>query len=72
MALASAPGPVTALCESAATAVGVGVVLGGFAAGVLGTLRGWEADRRDAAVVNTGYITGLVMAFVAAIEIVLR
>ena len=48
MALA-AIGALTGLAESAATAIGAGMVIGGFIAGSIGTVSGWgraELDRR--------------------------
>lgn len=48
-------GKITAFLEAAATAVGVGVVLGGFIAGLVGLLSGWDRETLDLRVVKYGY-----------------
>jgi hypothetical protein len=49
-------GPVSALLEASATAVGVGMVLGGFAAGLAILLRGSPRDALDRAALEAGYV----------------
>lgn len=61
-------GPVTSTAEALATSVGAGVLLGGFGAGVLGVILGWERRHREECAVNVGYGAGLFMAVAAAIE----
>ncbi len=48
-------GPFSALLEASATAVGVGMVLGGFAAGLVGVLVGRPQDVLERQVLKTGY-----------------
>jgi len=59
--LIAAAGPTTALLEATAAAIGSGVVIGGFFAGVVAGLltsrRGAELDHR---VLICGYVGGLV------------
>jgi hypothetical protein len=57
--------PVTALLEASATAVGVGMVLGGFAAGLVGVLIGRPRDVLEGQVLKAGY-------FFAAFCLVMR
>ncbi|HYI98364.1 MAG TPA: hypothetical protein VEX36_01615 [Thermoleophilaceae bacterium] len=65
-------GPVTSAGEMVATSVGAGILLGGFVAGVSGTLRRWTRRRRDEAVVRLGYFGGIWMAFAVVGETILR
>jgi hypothetical protein len=51
-------GFLTALMESAATAVGAGIVLGGFLTGVVGLVAGWPRPKFDARVLVYGYFGG--------------
>jgi len=69
--LSAGTGPVTSLGENAATSVGAGILLGGFAAGFVGLILGVESRRRDLAVVNSGYIGGLIMAVALLLEAIL-
>ncbi|MDP9133829.1 MAG: hypothetical protein M3N56_03265 [Actinomycetota bacterium] len=46
---------ITAFLEAAATAVGVGMVLGGFVAGLAGLLGGWERGKLEFEVMRCGY-----------------
>lgn len=57
--------PLTAFLEASATAVGVGMVLGGFAAGFAGVLAGRPRDELEYQVLKVGY-------FVAAFCLVMR
>jgi hypothetical protein len=45
----------TTFLEAAATAVGVGMVLGGFVAGLTGLLSGWDRGKLDFHVFRFGY-----------------
>lgn len=49
--------PVTALLEACATAVGVGMVLGGFAAGLVSVLLGRSQELLERRVLQVGYLT---------------
>lgn len=61
-------GPISALLEASATAVGVGMVLGGFLAGLRGLL--WERARSrvEQDVVNAGYIGAAFCLVVRLVE----
>ena len=48
-------GPLSALLEAAATAVGVGMVLGGFVAGLAGLLRRRTRSEIERSIVVAGY-----------------
>jgi hypothetical protein len=48
-------GPVSALLEASATAVGVGMVLGGFVAGLAALLRRSARDEIERSVLVAGY-----------------
>jgi hypothetical protein len=52
-------GLLTALMESAATAVGAGIVLGGFVTGGVGLVAGWPRPKFDARVLSFGYFGGV-------------
>lgn len=47
---------VTAILEAAATAVGMGMVLGGFAAGLVGVLLRLSRDALELGVLKVGYV----------------
>jgi len=49
-------GPVTAFLEACATAVGVGMVIGGFVAGLIGVLCGASRDVVELRVLKAGYV----------------
>jgi hypothetical protein len=53
-----AVGPLTSLLETAAAAVGAGILLGGFAMGLRGTALAWSVPRLEARAVEGGYIGG--------------
>lgn len=57
--------PITAFLEAAATSVGVGMVLGGFFAGLAGVLCGASREDLERQVLTAGYL-------VAALCFVLR
>jgi len=48
--------PITAFLEASATAVGVGMVLGGFATGLVGVLCGTSRDVLELQVLKVGYL----------------
>jgi hypothetical protein len=48
-------GPISALLEACASAVGVGMVLGGFAAGLVALFDGKSRDMIERRVLNAGY-----------------
>lgn len=57
-------GLITAFLEASATAVGVGMVLGGFAAGLLGVLRRTPRDVLELRVLKVGYLFAAVCLLV--------
>ena len=65
-------GPLTALSEAAATAVGAGVVLGSVSVGIIGLLAGWAAQRVELRALAGGYVGGAVGAVLALVDVVLR
>jgi hypothetical protein len=71
MALAGI-GALTGLAEAAATAIGAGMLLGGFIAGSIGTARRRERMRRDQDVLAAGYLGGYIAAGLALVDLVAR
>lgn len=67
----AAAGPITASVEAAAASVGAGMVLGGFLAGLLGSVLGWRGSVRDEAMVITSSIVGLVVAILLVAEAII-
>jgi hypothetical protein len=65
-------GPLTELMESAAAAVGAGMLLGGFGAGAVGLIVGWPKPRFDGRVVRYGYGGGLVAVGMMLADITFR
>jgi hypothetical protein len=63
--LLASVGPGTSAVESIATSIGAGVLLGGFVVGALGTLLGWNPERRDSMAVGAGYLGGTLVIAVA-------
>lgn len=63
-------GPISALLEASATAVGVGMVLGGFVAGLAMLLRAGSAQETERAVVGAGYVFGAFCLALRLMEIV--
>lgn len=57
--VASADGPITDFVVTCATVVGAGILLGGFAAGLVGLLHSWERDDFDFQVRRFGYLGGI-------------
>lgn len=63
-------GPLTALFESIATAVGAGILLGGFVAGIYRLVREWpRQDRLEAHVLIDGYAGGLAGVAVVLLDL---
>lgn len=62
----------TAVSEATATAVGTGILLGGFATGVFGMAVGWARPLLDARVLAFSHIGGVVGAGLAIVDLVLR
>ena len=60
-------GPLTALLETVAAAVGAGMLLGGFLAGTVGIVRRWPKRRFDRSVLLSSYGGG---AFATAFVLV--
>ena len=72
MALAQV-GPFTAAFEAVATAVGAGIVLGGFVAGAHGlVVPGRRRPDRDVVVLNAGYGGGAVAVLAIAADLIVR
>jgi hypothetical protein len=65
-------GPLTAAFETVATAVGAGIVLGGFAFGTARHLAGWPRKALEARIVTDGYIGGVVGVLVILGDLILR
>jgi len=65
-------GPITDLLQAAATSVGSGVLLTGFATGVLGVVSRWPRETLDELVLRTGYIGGVVAVLALGIDLTLR
>jgi hypothetical protein len=65
-------GPLTTTFEAAATAVTAGVVLGSFAMGILGLVRGWPRKEIAARALTDGYVGGFFGAALALADLVLR
>ncbi len=63
------PGPLSALFEASATAVGVGMVLGGFVAGLVGALGRRGRDEYEREVVNAGYMAAAFCLAARLVEI---
>jgi hypothetical protein len=67
MALAEV-GFLTMVTEALATAVGAGMLLGGFAAGCAGVVFGWNRPKLDEEVLAGGYIGGTFAVFLALVD----
>jgi hypothetical protein len=65
-------GPLTAVVEALATAVGAGVVLGGVAAGIWGLARGSSRVEIEGSALFNGYAGGGFGAVVALVDVILR
>ncbi|HEX5928875.1 MAG TPA: hypothetical protein VFY48_05730 [Solirubrobacterales bacterium] len=62
----------TNVMEALATAVGAGIVLGGFLAGAVGAIAGWPRVLRDERVLITGYGGGIAGVVAAVIDLLVR
>ena len=60
---------ITAFLEACATAVGVGMVLGGFAAGLVGVLRNTPRDVLELRVLKVGYLFAAVCLLVRLFDL---
>jgi len=65
-------GPLTAAVEALATAVGAGIVLGGFVLGVWRVLFGQPRRVREARVLTDGYVGGLSGVALVLIDMFIR
>lgn len=65
-------GPLTALLEALAAAVGAGIVLGSFAAGTYRLVVRRPRSEIEARVLPDGYSGGVVGAFVVCLDLILR
>lgn len=65
-------GPLTMTFEAAATAVTAGVVLGSFAMGILGLVRGSPRREIAARALTDGYVGGFFGAVLALVDLALR
>ncbi len=65
-------GPITALMESAAGAVGAGIILGALAAGLLGLALGWPRRKLETRIPRDGYVGGAVGVLAMLADITLR
>lgn len=65
-------GPLTAVVEALAAAVGAGVVLGGVAIGILDLVQGSSRADLESDALAGGYIGGGVGAFLALTDLILR
>jgi hypothetical protein len=62
-------GPITAILEAAATSVGVGMVLGGFVAGLVGVLLKLPRETLELGVLNAGYFMAALCLLVRAVDL---
>jgi hypothetical protein len=65
-------GPLTSVAESMATAVGAGILLGGFAMGAVGVAAGWPRQKLDDHVLFFGYAGGVVAVALSLLDLALR
>jgi hypothetical protein len=71
VAYLAAAGPITAAVEAAAASVGAGMVLGGFVAGLMGSIFGWKRSVREEVMVTVSSGAGLVLAILLAAEVMM-
>jgi len=64
----AAAGPITASVEAAAASVGAGMVLGGFVAGLMGSIFGWKRSVREEVMITASSAAGLVVAILLTVE----
>ena len=62
----------TDAAEMLATAVGAGILLGGFLAGSIGIVAGWPRSRRDEGIVSVGHVGGMIAILLVLIDLALR
>jgi predicted GNAT superfamily acetyltransferase len=62
----------TTAVETLATAVGGGIVLGGFLAGSVGMVAGWTSTLRDQRILLTGYCGGMAGVVLVLIDLAVR
>jgi hypothetical protein len=62
----------TTVVEALATALGAGILLGGFVVGSIGIVAGWPRPLLDERVLAFGYLGGIVGAALAFIDLILR
>ncbi len=65
-------GPITSLLETAATAVGAGMVLGSVAAAIRGLGAGWPSRAVERRAVSGGYAGGAVGALSILVDVLIR
>ncbi|HEX5763335.1 MAG TPA: hypothetical protein VFY04_09470 [Solirubrobacterales bacterium] len=63
-------GPLTDLTQSVAAAVGAGMLLGGFAAGLIGIVRAWPRRQFDRRVLGIGYLGGAAATLLVILDII--
>jgi hypothetical protein len=71
MALAQV-GPLTAITESLATAVGAGMLMGAFLMGAAGYLAGWTRQTLEDRALTDGLAGGIFAAVLMLIDLTLR
>jgi hypothetical protein len=65
-------GPYTTALEAGATAVAAGIVLGSFAMGIYRLMKKRPRRELEAQVLIDGYVGGIIGAFVALFDLILR
>ena len=65
-------GPLTSLMETAAAAVGAGMLLGAFVTGIAGLVGGWPKPEFEAQVLRNGYAGGVAGSAIMFADITLR
>jgi hypothetical protein len=65
-------GPLTAVFEALATAVGAGALLGSFAIGTFGLVARWPRQELADRALTDGYFGGVLGASVAVLDLILR
>jgi hypothetical protein len=71
MALAQI-GPATGFMEALATAIGAGMVIGGFLAGIVGMGLGWHKPKLDRSTLAGGYAGGGFAVLLLIIDLGMR
>lgn len=65
-------GPLTAVFETLAAAVGAGALLGSFAMGTVGVVLGWSRQELADRALTDGYAGGVAGVFVTLIDLAVR